>query len=88
MDLLALADQSPYERDEYITGAKNAPFTQHDCITCMDILKLNVDEATAVSMLVLGTENRMVYILDSKALAVVMKVELDSVPAFIVANGL
>ena len=39
-------------------------------------------------MLVIGTENRMIYILDSNALNLAAKVKLDAVPTFISVLGL
>jgi hypothetical protein len=41
-----------------------------------------------VSMLVIGTENRMIYILDSNALNLAAKVKLEAVPTFISVLGL
>merc|ERR1719471_1564606 len=61
---------------------------QQTSINCMEVLKQNMDDPTAVSMLVLGTENKMVYILDSSALNIHQKVELDAVPTFISVLGL
>merc|ERR1719296_262412 len=54
----------------------------------METLKQNMDESTAVSMLVLGTENKMIYILNSSALEAASKVELEAVPTFISILGL
>ena len=39
-------------------------------------------------MLVIGTENRMIYILDSNALNLAAKVKLEAVPTFISVLGL
>mmetsp|Transcript_49134 Transcript_49134/g.130457 ORF Transcript_49134/g.130457 Transcript_49134/m.130457 type:complete len:569 (+) Transcript_49134:1-1707(+) len=69
-------------------GKDSGLLEQHTSITCMEVLKFNMEDATAVSMLVLGTENRMVHILDSSALNVLTKVELDSVPTFMSVLGL
>lgn len=54
----------------------------------MEVLRQYIDEPTAVSMLVLGTENRMVYILDPSALSTAQKIELDAVPTFMSILGL
>merc|ERR1712226_1615539 len=64
------------------------PLEQHTSITCMEVMKQNMDEPTAVSMLVLGTENKMVYVLDKSALTIEMKVELDAVPTMMSILGL
>merc|ERR1719335_1813499 len=66
IDFLALEDAE--NQMEYVKKIKETLLVQNTAITCMEVLKQNMDEPTAVSMLVLGTENRMVYILDSLAL--------------------
>merc|ERR1712136_266193 len=86
IDLLAMED--PEEQLENVKRSKESLLQQNTAITCMEVLKQNMDEPTAVSMLVLGTENRMVYILDSSALNIATKVELAAVPAFISVLGL
>jgi Bardet-Biedl syndrome 1 protein len=47
-----------------------------------------MEDANAVSMLVFGAEDNFVYILESDALNVVTKVELESVPVFMAISGL
>lgn len=90
IDFLALED--PEMQESFIKRIKadgNNPLrNQQTSITCMEVLKQNMDEPTAVSMLVLGTENRMVYILDSSALSIATKVELEAVPMFMSILGL
>jgi len=86
IDFLAMED--PDQQAEYGRKMRDSLQQQQTSITCMEVLKQNMDEPTAVSMLVLGTENRMVYILDSSALNIATKVELDAVPTFISVLGL
>ncbi|CAE8692133.1 unnamed protein product [Polarella glacialis] len=89
IDFLALED--PESQSEFVRANRpNKDFLlqQQTAITCMEVLKQNMDEPTAVSMLVLGTENKMVYILDSSALNPITKVELDAVPSFMSVLGL
>mmetsp|Transcript_100526 Transcript_100526/g.260158 ORF Transcript_100526/g.260158 Transcript_100526/m.260158 type:complete len:591 (-) Transcript_100526:50-1822(-) len=86
IDFLAMED--PEQQAEYGRKVMDNLQQQQTSITCMEVLKQNMDEPTAVSMLVLGTENRMVYILDSSALNIATKVELDAVPTFISVLGL
>lgn len=86
IDFLALEDAE--NQLEYVKKIKETLLVQNTAITCMEVLKQNMDEPTAVSMLVLGTENRMVYILDSLALNISTKVELDAVPSFMSVLGL
>jgi Bardet-Biedl syndrome 1 protein len=86
IDFLALED--PEQQTEFVKKNKDSLQQQNTSITCMEVLKQNMDEPTAVSMLVLGTENKMVYILDSSALNIAQKIELDAVPSFISVLGL
>eukprot|EP00747_Dinoflagellata_sp_TGD_P031851 gnl/TRDRNA2_/TRDRNA2_135582_c0_seq3.p1 gnl/TRDRNA2_/TRDRNA2_135582_c0~~gnl/TRDRNA2_/TRDRNA2_135582_c0_seq3.p1 ORF type:complete len:585 (+),score=119.82 gnl/TRDRNA2_/TRDRNA2_135582_c0_seq3:236-1990(+) len=86
IDFLALDD--PEQQADFIKRSKDTILAQNTAITCMEVLKQNMDEPTAVSMLVLGTESRMVYILDSSALNISTRVELDAVPSFMSVLGL
>ncbi|CAD7952783.1 unnamed protein product [Amoebophrya sp. A25] len=88
MDLLAMEDQPESERMEYVKAAREHPFMQNTAITCMDTLNVNIEDPSGVAMLTFGAENRHVYILDSNALDIVQKVELESVPVFLVTSGL
>lgn len=91
VDFLALEDPES-QGGEFVKRIKeqpvNTPLVQNTAITCMEVLKQNMDEPTAVSMLVLGTENKMVYILDHSALNIATKVEMDAVPSFMSILGL
>merc|ERR1719337_335704 len=53
----------------------------------METLKLNMDDPTAVSLMVLGTENKKIFILDSQGMRVVKKIELDATPSFMHIMG-
>eukprot|EP00933_Yihiella_yeosuensis_P026875 TRINITY_DN20867_c0_g1_i1.p1 TRINITY_DN20867_c0_g1~~TRINITY_DN20867_c0_g1_i1.p1 ORF type:complete len:617 (-),score=119.82 TRINITY_DN20867_c0_g1_i1:152-1942(-) len=86
IDFLAIED--PESLAPFVQENKGLLHQQQTSITCMEVLKKNQDEPTAVSLLVLGTENRMVYILDSSALNIAAKVELEAVPTFISILGL
>jgi Bardet-Biedl syndrome 1 protein len=91
VDFLALEDaekDSPGSQTEFVKKTMNQLLQQQTSITCMEVLKQNMDEPTAVSMLVLGTENKMVYVLDKSALTIEMKVELDAVPTMMSILGL
>merc|ERR1719409_1380318 len=86
IDFLAMEDTE--QQADFVKRNKDSLMSQHTSITCMEVLRLNMDEPTGVSMLVLGTENKMVYILDSSALNIAQKVEVDAVPSFISVLGL
>jgi len=85
VDLLALDDLE--HQAEFVRRVGEKPLEQHTCITCMDVLKLNRDDVSAVGLLVVGSENRLVCILDSQGMRVMKKVELESVPAFLNVMG-
>lgn len=86
IDFLAMEDVE--QQANFAKDAKDTILQQHTAITCMEVLKQNMEDATAVSMLVLGTENRQVVILDSAAMNPAMKVELDATPTFMSVLGL
>jgi Bardet-Biedl syndrome 1 protein len=85
IDLLALDDLEM--QADFVKRVGDRPLEQHTCITCMDTLKANRDDVTAVSLLVVGSENKLVCILDSQGMRVMKKVELESVPAFLNVMG-
>jgi len=87
LDLLTC--ESNEERLEKIIHYRDmGPITNQSCITCMEVLKLNMDDPNSVSMLVVGIEHKAVYILDPAALKVLTKVELDGIPTFMSIMGL
>jgi len=86
IDFLAIEDAD--QQADFVKKNKDQLKNQQTSITCMETLKQNMDEPTAVSMLVLGTENKMIYILNSSALEAASKVELEAVPTFISILGL
>eukprot|EP00397_Hematodinium_sp_SG-2012_P023204 GEMP01024096.1.p1 GENE.GEMP01024096.1~~GEMP01024096.1.p1 ORF type:complete len:593 (+),score=123.82 GEMP01024096.1:73-1851(+) len=93
LDFLAVESANPsgnlnYEERMEKLHQYQGPSNQNSCVTCMEVLKLNMDDPTATSMLVVGTEHRMIYILDPPALNVLTSVELDGVPAFMSVIGL
>merc|ERR1719409_1672261 len=86
IDFLAMEDTE--QQANFVKQSWASLMSQTTSITCMEVLRQNMDEPTAVSMLVLGTENKMVYILDSSALNIAQKIEVDAVPSFISVLGL
>ncbi|XP_050407312.2 Bardet-Biedl syndrome 1 protein homolog isoform X2 [Patella vulgata] len=67
---------------------KHAPLKRQTVITCLDTLKKSLADEDAISCLVVGTENRAIYILDPEAFTVLTTVDLPSIPVFISVNGL
>mmetsp|Transcript_53719 Transcript_53719/g.166806 ORF Transcript_53719/g.166806 Transcript_53719/m.166806 type:complete len:595 (+) Transcript_53719:121-1905(+) len=86
IDFLAMEDAE--QQADFSRRVKDTLMQQQTSITCMEVLKQNMDEPTAVSLLVLGTENKKLVILDSSALNISTKVDLDAVPTFMSVLGL
>merc|ERR1719408_555940 len=76
------------QQSDFVKKNRDSLMSQNTSITCMEVLRQNMDEPTAVSMLVLGTENKMVYVLDSSALSIATTIEMDAVPSFMSILGL
>ena len=62
---------------------------QPTCITCMETLKKDSEELDGITLLVVGTEAKDVYILpqDPGASAFLCKVRLPSVPVSFAVSG-
>ncbi|XP_054167725.1 Bardet-Biedl syndrome 1 protein homolog [Oppia nitens] len=57
-------------------------------ITCLSTIKKTVNDENAVSCLIIGTENRDIYILEPDAFTILVSATLPSAPVFIESNGL
>eukprot|EP01006_Ploeotia_vitrea_P050077 TRINITY_DN67408_c1_g1_i1.p1 TRINITY_DN67408_c1_g1~~TRINITY_DN67408_c1_g1_i1.p1 ORF type:complete len:609 (-),score=85.28 TRINITY_DN67408_c1_g1_i1:410-2236(-) len=89
LDFLAIEDdQTNAKQQQFVNDHKNLPLVQQTVITAMIVLKKDKDDAGAVGCLVIGTENGRVLILDSTGSSIIRKVQLVSVPVFIVCTGL
>ncbi|XP_067682255.1 Bardet-Biedl syndrome 1 protein-like isoform X2 [Haliotis asinina] len=67
---------------------KHFPLKRQTVITCLATLKKSMADDDAISCLVLGTENKSIYVLDPEAFTVLTTMELPSVPVFLSVNGL
>ena len=85
LDLLAIEDAD--SRFAYVEAVKEQPHRQDTVITCMSTMPKNSEEPDAVSSLVIGTESRLLIILDPAATTKLCQVELASVPIFICVTG-
>ncbi|CAG9328763.1 unnamed protein product [Blepharisma stoltei] len=86
LDLLSY--DSDEERLEFIEATKLTPLVQNTSITTLGVLKLDQELENAVSVLVIGTEHKFLYVLDKTGSAIITKVVLPDVPAFISTAGL
>lgn len=76
------------EREAFIQSVISSPLSQTPCITCLGVLQKDMELETGTSLLVIGTENKFVYILDQVGSTILKKSQLSSVPAFISTSGL
>ena len=61
--------------------------TYSTTITVMNTLKRSTDDEYAVSMLVVGTEHKQLYILDHTGSSILHKILLPAIPAFLSIGG-
>lgn len=85
---LKLLQLSSHDQDTFISKHKNTALKRQTVITCLNTLKKSMAEEDAVSCLVLGTEDKSVYILDTEAFIVLTTMTLPSVPFLINASGM
>jgi Bardet-Biedl syndrome 1 protein len=87
LELISL--ESEEKRLLFVDEMKEIELTQWTCITCMDILKRDNEENDAVSLLVVGTENKQLLILpeDPSGSVCRCKVNLPSVPVLLTISG-
>ncbi|KAI1280886.1 Bardet-Biedl syndrome 1 protein [Halotydeus destructor] len=83
LNLVSLADM-----EEFIEKYKFEPLKNQTIITCLTTMKKSHNEENAVSCLVIGTENRDIFVVEPEAFTVLATVQLPSVPVFIEVNGL
>ncbi|TNV81162.1 hypothetical protein FGO68_gene3820 [Halteria grandinella] len=75
-------EQMEYARQNYTMLIQHQNF-----ITCMTRINKSLDEEKAVSMLVIGTEQRNIFIMDQSGMSVKKQITLKSVPTFIQCIG-
>lgn len=83
-----LSYDAPEAQVDFIQKNKEAPLLQSTFITCMTCVKKDQESDGSLSMLILGTEHRGIYILDHTGSAILKKVELPAVPSILSVSGL
>eukprot|EP00603_Paraphysomonas_imperforata_P008422 CAMPEP_0114427968 /NCGR_PEP_ID=MMETSP0103-20121206/8665_1 /TAXON_ID=37642 ORGANISM="Paraphysomonas imperforata, Strain PA2" /NCGR_SAMPLE_ID=MMETSP0103 /ASSEMBLY_ACC=CAM_ASM_000201 /LENGTH=599 /DNA_ID=CAMNT_0001597133 /DNA_START=109 /DNA_END=1908 /DNA_ORIENTATION=- len=88
LDYIILENEQ--KRATYIDETRNHELEQLTLLTCMEVLKKDSDEPEAMSLLVVGTEEGVVYILppDPSGSAFLCKITLKSVPVMLNVTGL
>ena len=62
-------------------------FVHDNYITCMTKLYKNIEDPKSQSLIVIGTENQEIHILDQSGMGIAKTIELKAVPVFITATG-
>ncbi|XP_039273408.2 BBSome complex member BBS1-like [Styela clava] len=76
------------EQMEFVAHHKSTPLKRQTVITCLSTMKKSVPEDDAISCVVVATESKEIYILDSEAFSILQKNHLPDTPAFINTSGL
>ncbi|KAG8470997.1 hypothetical protein KFE25_009418 [Diacronema lutheri] len=76
------------ERTALVDAWRGAPLTHQTVITCMEVIRKNMDEEDALSQLVLGTEAGSVLVLDVTGVTIVNRFQLPSTPVYLAITGL
>jgi len=71
-----------------VESTKGTELRQVNYVTCMSKINKNIDEDKAVSQLIVGTENKLLLVLDPSGMKVLQEYKLASVPTQILAEGL
>jgi Bardet-Biedl syndrome 1 protein len=84
-ELLSYDDDA--EKNAFVEAVVGQPLAQFPGITCLGVLQKDLDVEYACSMLVVGTENKMVYVLDQVGSSILRKTLLPSIPVFLNTIG-
>jgi Bardet-Biedl syndrome 1 protein len=71
-----------------IASWQGAPLSEQTVITCMEVIKKNMEEDDALSQLVVGTESGAILVLDVAGAAVATRFQLPSTPAYLTISGM
>ena len=82
-----LAIDEPAAADTFVQEQRDKPLATQTVATCMETLKKDIEEDDAVSMLVVGTENGMVLVLDQTGSNIVKQWQLPSAPVYMAITG-
>jgi len=79
---------SVHQRSHFIAVYRDNPLKRQTVITSLDTLRKSHADDDAISCLLIGTENRELFILDPEAFTVLIRQSLPSEPVFIRSTGL
>jgi Bardet-Biedl syndrome 1 protein len=78
----------PEDIGSFASVFKQLPLRKQSVVTCMTVMYKSYNDENSSSCLVIGSENRDVYILDPAAFTFLSRVELPAVPVFLSVDGL
>ncbi|XP_076805995.1 BBSome complex member BBS1-like [Clavelina lepadiformis] len=73
---------------QFVDAHKHKPLKRETVITCVTTIKKSMAEDDAISCIVVGTEHKQVYIIDSEAFTPLQDYEIASVPVIVNVSGL
>ncbi|AIO02029.1 Bardet-Biedl syndrome 1 (BBS1) protein-like protein [Leishmania panamensis] len=85
--LQLLLMETPGERSEFVARLRAVPLIQMDVVCCLGSIPLTSLEEGGKSVLVIGTEAHLLYVLKKNAAEVALKVVLPSTPVFLITAG-
>ncbi|XP_063058675.1 Bardet-Biedl syndrome 1 protein [Engraulis encrasicolus] len=77
----------PQEMAPFVNMYKDQPIRRQTVITCIGTLKKNMADEDAISCLVIGTENKDIFVLDPEAFTILSKMSLPSAPTMMDVTG-
>eukprot|EP00357_Protocruzia_adherens_P031936 CAMPEP_0114996454 /NCGR_PEP_ID=MMETSP0216-20121206/14318_1 /TAXON_ID=223996 /ORGANISM="Protocruzia adherens, Strain Boccale" /LENGTH=587 /DNA_ID=CAMNT_0002360657 /DNA_START=155 /DNA_END=1918 /DNA_ORIENTATION=+ len=83
-----LSYDNPDLQSAFADSVKNTENIQYSTVTCMEVIKKSADDEKAVSMLVVGVENKQIVVLDTKGAPIIATIELQGIPVFMATSGL
>jgi Bardet-Biedl syndrome 1 protein len=82
-----LAIDEPAAAAQFIEEQRDKPLTAPTVATCMEVIKKDLEEDDAVSMLVVGCENGQILILDTAGSSILKQWQLPSAPTHMAITG-
>jgi Bardet-Biedl syndrome 1 protein len=76
------------EARRFVDLFKNTELKRSVVITCLTKINKNSPEDDAINCLIVGTEHKMIYILDSEAFTILATMTCPHIPVFLNASGI
>lgn len=83
-----LALNNPVDQQTFIELNSTQPLIQSTVTTCITSIQQSLHQPKSVSMLIVGTEHKQLYVLDSSGTSIIQQWQLPSVPVILSWDGL